>query len=315
MDGFTLALMNDTGMTAAELKSAAKEILGDKFRSIVGEKEPKPKKSPIQKPKKAPKNTPAKKGTSGLIPLKQITMHWHEGEQHHAKDAVFKTWKAFHEGLKPILEDGPGYNKVKFTAEWENGKQMIDRIDVGTGGGDYNPEKETPGEYLKKQKSAYYDANLNELDRKDLSWSDEAIDKTQKPAKPSKTAKSGDRKYKGKNIKDLTAEECLEMQKEVAARRQKQKTAEKKSKSRPVIEKVASNFATAAKQIIENIPAADIKEDPKGMITKMQKVETVFKNAISEVRSILGEDFDKETVNDEFKDVHALIVELKKKYA
>ena len=122
-------------------------------------------------------------------------------------------------------------------------------------------------------------------------------------------------KYKGKNVDDLSADECLEMQKEVAARRRNQAKAEKKSKSRPVIEKVASNFATAAKQIINNIPAADIKEDPKGMITKMQKVETVFKNAISEVRTILGDDFDKETINDEFKDVHALIIELKKKYA
>lgn len=140
--------------------------------------------------------------------------------------------------------------------------------------------------------------------------------KPKKEGKPKTPPKPKEiRKYKGKNIEELDEAECDELRKEVAARRKKQSTSEKKSKSRPVIEKVASNFATAAKQIINNIPAADIKDDPKGEINKMQKVEAIFKKALADVRNVLGTDYDKETVDDEFAEVHKIIVELKKKYA
>jgi hypothetical protein len=121
--------------------------------------------------------------------------------------------------------------------------------------------------------------------------------------------------YKGKQLKDLDDAECAELKEAVKARREKQAKSEKKSKTRPVIEKVASNVAQAAKQAIKNIPVSDIKDDPKGEITKMQKLESLTRKYLSDMRSILGEDYDKETIDGEMADIHKIITDLKKKYA
>lgn len=137
--------------------------------------------------------------------------------------------------------------------------------------------------------------------------------KEKKPSKPK--PKKPTALYKGKSVKDLSDDECEEMRKEVESRRKKQAKSEKKSKSRPVIEKVAANVVTGAKQVIKNISAADIKDDPKKEIAKMEKLEATTRKYLSEMRSILGEDYDKETIDGEIKDLHKVIVDLKKKYS
>lgn len=139
--------------------------------------------------------------------------------------------------------------------------------------------------------------------------------KKDKPAKSPKPAKpKSERKFNGKATKDLTDEECDELRRQVAKRREKAAKAEKKSKSKPVIEKIASNVATGVKQAIENVPASDIKDDPKGEIEKMERVEKLAKKFLSDLRGILGEDYDREAIEGEFKEIHTLIQGLKKKY-
>ncbi len=120
--------------------------------------------------------------------------------------------------------------------------------------------------------------------------------------------------YKGKKVADLDDAECEEMRKAVEERRKKAAKSEKKSKSRPIIEKVAANVVTGAKQIINNIPVADIKEDPAGEIKKMERLEAATRKYLTETRSILGEDYDRDTIDGELKDLHKIITDLKKKY-
>ena len=121
-------------------------------------------------------------------------------------------------------------------------------------------------------------------------------------------------KYKGKNLEDLSDEDCEEAVRESKERREKAAKAEKKSKRRPVMEKVTANVAQAVKQVIENIPAADIKDAPKTELKKIDRVVSAAKALVKEFKSILGDDFDKDTINDEFKEIHALAKELHRKY-
>lgn len=70
-------------------------------------------------------------------------------------------------------------------------------------------------------------------------------------------------KYKGKTVPELDDKDCEDLIKETQERRKKAAKAEKKSKSRPIIEKVTVPIVKAVKKVIENIPAADLKDDPK----------------------------------------------------
>lgn len=140
-----------------------------------------------------------------------------------------------------------------------------------------------------------------------------AIGATPKKEKKPKKAKV-EYKYKGRTIKELTKEDCDELAKEIRERRQKQKKAEKKSKSKPVIEKIAKNVATAVKQAVKNVSASDIKDDPKKELDKMARIEAAAKEFLAKLRGILGEDYDKDAIEGEFKEVHDLIKGLKSKY-
>lgn len=136
-----------------------------------------------------------------------------------------------------------------------------------------------------------------------------------KPSQKDKAAARPTYKYKGKTLKELTKEDCDELRKDVKERRQKAAKAEKKSKSKPVIEKIAGNVATAVKQAVKNVSAADIKDNPKVEINKMEAIEKLAKKFLADLRGILGDDYDKESIDGEFKEVHDMIKDLKKKYS
>lgn len=131
--------------------------------------------------------------------------------------------------------------------------------------------------------------------------------KEKKPAKP-----ANEYKYKGKSIKELSELECAELLAEIKARREKATKSSEKSKSKPVIEKVAANVAKAVKQAVENVPAKDID---KTEIAKFKRIEKAAEAFVTEMKSILGSDWDKEAVQDEFAQITKLIESLRKKYA
>ncbi len=121
-------------------------------------------------------------------------------------------------------------------------------------------------------------------------------------------------KFKGKELPALDDKDCADLIKETKERRQKAAKSEKKSKSRPIIEKVVTPIVKSVKKAIENIPAADLKDDSGKELTRVDKAIAATKKYIMELKTILGEDFDKDTVDDEMKELHTLSKELHKKY-
>ena len=175
---------------------------------------------------------------------------------------------------------------------------------------DTKTNKKWANEFFDTEDEAKYFAEQNGLN---IVKNEKPAKGGQKPAKPKKPVVV--HKFKGKNVKkELNEEDCAELLKAVSERRRKAAKSEKKSKSKPVMEKVAANVATAVKQAVKNVSAADIKDDPKGEINKFERIAKAAKTFLAEMRSILGEDYDKDSIEGEFKDIHDLIKELKKKY-
>lgn len=237
------------------------------------------------------------KGTDAVITAGYIAK---KGEKEPKKaKAAKKAPKAAKKTEKSdIVEFSDGYKWKKVTKKWAEDnweKQSVYKI--------------------------YPDDESESLIEDDLDFTDpEAIyaipadeAKSEKKEKKPKKAKV-EYKYKGRTIKELTKEDCDELAKEIRERRQKQKKAEKKSKSKPVIEKIAKNVATAVKQAVKNVSASDIKDDPKKELDKMARIEAAAKEFLAKLRGILGEDYDKDAIEGEFKEVHDLIKGLKSKY-
>src|SRR5436190_3535186 len=104
-----------------------------------------------------------------LSRLSIITIEWNEGRTDYSGKSC-ESWNAFQHALQTIFDDykateAGGYYKVKASIQWENGKQLVDRIDVGSHAGDFNPDEEFIGAYLRRQKTCMYSGNLNEGDR------------------------------------------------------------------------------------------------------------------------------------------------------
>lgn len=106
--------------------------------------------------------------------LKTLTILWHEGTGEF-DGCTFTLWadaqKAIEKIFKQHVKGGrQGYTKVKVCVQWENGAEIVDRLDVGYY--DYYPKLGTIGDYLKKFNSIMYGGNLNVGDRVTLSWND-----------------------------------------------------------------------------------------------------------------------------------------------
>ncbi len=61
------------------------------------------------------------------------------------------------------------------------------------------------------------------------------------------------------------------------------------------------------------MPAEDLKGSKKEL-SKIDRAIAACKRFLTELKSILGDDFDKETIDSEMKELHALAKELHKKY-
>lgn len=118
-------------------------------------------------------------------------------------------------------------------------------------------------------------------------------------------------KAAGKDVDEMDCEELEQMFKE---RKAKAKKSEKKSKTRPVIEKIVSNVATATKQAIDSVSVEDIKKNPKKFIEKCMKAEKSGEEFINDLKSLLGEEYDKSEVSEGMEKILIHIKELKAKY-
>jgi hypothetical protein len=76
--------------------------------------------------------------------------------------------------LEKLGTPDEGYNKVKVFIRWNNDAYLEDRVDLGLSGGNFDPQKEFIGAYLKKQKGAMYSSSFEEGDgdksRESVDW-------------------------------------------------------------------------------------------------------------------------------------------------
>jgi hypothetical protein len=156
--------------------------------------------SPVASAEKTKKAADSDKSKTDVSPLESIFIEWHEGTGEFDGKTV-KTWSELQRMLTSIYNNssGGGYTKVKVVFKWKNGKSITDRIDVGSGGGDFNPTTEKIGDYLKKQNGVMYESNLQVGERPMLSWEDSAS----KPQRKAAAKKKPTPKAPEKKIKDI----------------------------------------------------------------------------------------------------------------
>lgn len=121
------------------------------------------------------KIAPQAPAAAPLPTLQSLSILWHEGTG--SQDGKhFSTWTAARQALKIIYDEGNheggGYYKVKICIKWTSGAEITDRIDTGNHPSDYNPHRQTIGEFLSPNKSVMYSSNLQIGDRATLSWED-----------------------------------------------------------------------------------------------------------------------------------------------
>lgn len=107
------------------------------------------------------------------VKMESFTIVWHEGSGKYDNN-IYDTWNSANKAMTAIYNEhsGLGYLKVKIYVKWVNGKEFTDRADCSDNPGDFCPNRETIGDYLKKQTSVMYAGNLNQGDRKELSFKD-----------------------------------------------------------------------------------------------------------------------------------------------
>lgn len=129
--------------------------------------------------------------------MQSFTILWQEGSGNH-DGKVLKTWKEANAVMTSIYKEhsGIGYLKVKINVKWENGKEITDRADCSDNAGDFNPNTNTIGQYLKKQKSSMYAGNLNQGDRLSLSFEDNSFEVKETPETPELSALTFDQLFK-----------------------------------------------------------------------------------------------------------------------
>lgn len=133
-----------------------------------------------------------------------------------------------------------------------------------------------------------------------------------KPAKPKRIKKTppSPHKVNGKSISEM---DCEELYKMVTERITKSKTAGKKYRTKPVIEKVAKNVEQAAATAIKNIPAEKIAQDPDKWVKKIEAVHKASLEYTQKLKDILGEDYDAAAAREELKPILDFAKEIEKK--
>jgi hypothetical protein len=122
----------------------------------------------------------------------------------------------------------------------------------------------------------------------------------------------------GKEMNTDSKEFCDYLTDEFIKRKEKaksQKGTRKKTKS--VMEQVSTKIEQGVEKAIKTGIAKQkptLKKNPKVFIGKVQKLETATKNFLTQLKDVLGDEYDAKEVADTTKSIQNLIDELKKKY-
>jgi hypothetical protein len=105
-----------------------------------------------------------------LIGLNEINVLSNEGSVN-LKGNKYKSWTEFNDALKLLYDENSlGYNKVKFSATFDDGKHIIERVDVGVNSFDPNTMK--VGEFIERP-FGFFDNLDDDIDK--YQWDDEIV--------------------------------------------------------------------------------------------------------------------------------------------
>jgi len=147
------------------------------------------------------KKDPQKKTASKkLIPIKKIVLDWSESLDLSYSGKVYKTFAALKKDLikahKEWQTENRPYSKTKIALTWEDGTELVDRIDLGRQvDGNYNPSKESLDSwFLVSSGGAMYKSTIKEGYRSNYSFTDTKLPGL-KPKAKEKKIKSGGSKH------------------------------------------------------------------------------------------------------------------------
>ena len=72
-------------------------------------------------------------------------------------------------------------------------------------------------------------------------------------------------------------------------------------KKTSVSEKIGDNLASVASKVVHSVPLTEIKENPKVYIKKFERIEAYVSEFSNGLKSILGDDYDKEEIMSPFE--------------
>lgn len=203
-------------------------------------------------------------------------------------------------------------------------EKLIEQIDKLKKGID---SKGTPEAFKTKMKSTLADLEKQLAEKKAEAAAKEDIksEKKETPSEPKKEEgkkrgrpagapkKESKKDEKPKASSKDEQPDCEELEKEWEARRKRAKKANKKYKSRSVSTKIGNDLAGVVSKAIKNTPAEDIT---KATIKKYETLETSLENFAKSLKSVLGDDFDKDELLKPIHDAVAKVIsDIKKKTA
>jgi len=122
----------------------------------------------------------------------------------------------------------------------------------------------------------------------------------------------------GKEYNTDSKEFCDYLTDEFIKRKEQAKSKKgSRKKTKSVMEQVSMKIEQGVQKAIKTGIAKQIptlKKNPKVFIGKVQKLETATKNFLTQLKEVLGSDYDAKEVTDSVNAIHKLIEDLKKKY-
>lgn len=132
----------------------------------------------------------------------------------------------------------------------------------------------------------------------------------------SDNSKSGKNKPSKKTVSSSSSDKtCDQLREAYEKRRAAAEKANKAHKTVSISEQIGDKIASVVGKALDNIPAADIKAKPGVFINKFERIEKSTKEFLDSLKSVLGDDFDRDELIEPFeKTIGEFIKKAKEKY-
>ena len=119
--------------------------------------------------------------------------------------------------------------------------------------------------------------------------------------------------YKGEKVSQETVTYCLGLVEEWRKKRAAKADRTPAKKETPS-EVVGKKVVAAVKEAVETIPDKIVIEQPKKVVTKIERLADAAEEFLAAFKEVLGDKFDKAKIEKEMKPIYILIEDIKEKY-